>query len=66
MNENRELSLINIEQTGRIVADKPNNQIADHHYQRALKRAWRIVGIEMVIIAVQAVLIWLLEAGPIW
>lgn len=64
--EPQELQLIRAERTSLIPAAKPKKQITGREYRRALKRAWFIVGVSLGINMVQAVLIWLLQAGPIW
>ena len=63
--ERQELQLIRIEHTSLIPAQKPRKQISGREYRRALKRAWFIVGVLLGINFVQAVLIWILQAGPI-
>ncbi|HIW41156.1 MAG TPA: hypothetical protein H9743_03305 [Candidatus Mediterraneibacter vanvlietii] len=59
------LQLIRTERTSLIPAAKPRKQISGREYRRALKRAWFIVGVLLGINFVQAVLIWILQAGPI-
>ena len=63
--EPQELQLIRTEHTSLIPAAKPRKQITRREYRRALKRAWFIVGVLLGINFVQAVLIWILQAGPI-
>ena len=63
--EPQELQLIKIEHTSLIQAAKPRKQITGREYRKALKRAWFIVGVLLGINFVQAVLIWILQAGPI-
>lgn len=63
--EPQELQLIRTEHTNLIPAEKPRKQISRRDYQKALKRAWFIVGVLLGINFVQAVLIWILQAGPI-
>lgn len=63
--EPQELQLIRTEHTSLIPAEKPRKQITGREYRRALKRAWFIVGVLLGINFVQAVLIWILQAGPI-
>lgn len=63
--EPQELRLIRTEHTSLIPAEKPRKQISRRDYQKALKRAWFIVGVLLGINFVQAVLIWILQAGPI-
>lgn len=60
-----ELQLIDSKRTSLIPAEKPRKQISRRDYQKALKRAWFIVGVLLGINFVQAVLIWILQAGPI-
>lgn len=63
--EPQELKLIRIEHTSLIPAEKPRKQITGREYRAALKRAWFIVGVLLGINFVQAVLIWILQAGPV-
>ena len=63
--EPQELQLIRTEHTNLIPAEKPRNKVSRRDYQKALKRAWFIVGVLLGINFVQAVLIWILQAGPI-
>lgn len=63
--EQQELQLIDSKRTSLILAAKPRKQITGREYRRALKRAWFIVGVLLGINFVQAVLIWILQAGPI-
>ena len=63
--EQPELQLIDSKRTSLIPAEKPRKQISRRDYQKALKRAWFIVGVLLGINFVQAVLIWILQAGPI-
>ena len=63
--EPQELQLIRAERTSLIPAEKPRNKVSRRDYQKALKRAWFIVGVLLGINFVQAVLIWILQAGPI-
>lgn len=69
MNDTRkltpEIQLIDSRRTSLIPAEKPRKQISRRDYQKALKRAWFIAGISMGVNMVQAVVIWLLQAGPI-
>ena len=69
MNDTRkltpEIQLIDSRRTSLIPAEKPRKQISRRDYQKALKRAWFIAGISMGVNLVQAVVIWLLQAGPI-
>ena len=69
MNDTRkltpEIQLIDSRRTSLIPAEKPRKQISGREYRRALKRAWFIVGVLLGINFVQAVLIWILQAGPI-
>lgn len=63
--ERQELQLIRIEHTSLIPAAKPRKQITGREYRVALKRAWLIAGVSLGINLVQAVVIWILQAGPI-
>lgn len=63
--ETPELELIPIERTIPIPAEKPVEKITGRQYRKALKRAWFIVGVELGIIAVQMLVIWVLQVGPI-
>ncbi len=63
--EPQELQLIDSKRTSLIPAEKPRKQITGREYRRALKRAWFIVGVSIGVNFVQAVLIWILQAGPI-
>lgn len=69
MNDTRkltpEIQLIDSKRTSLIPAAKPRKQITGREYRKALKRAWFIVGVLLGINFVQAVLIWILQAGPI-
>lgn len=60
-----ELQLIRTERTSLIPAEKTKKQITGRQYRQALKRAWFIVGVSLGVNAVQAVVIWILQAGPI-
>lgn len=60
-----ELQLIRTERTSLIPAEKPRKQITGRQYRQALKRAWFIIGVSLGVNFVQAVMIWLLQAGPI-
>ena len=60
-----ELELIDTKRTSLIQAAKPRKQITGREYRKALKRAWFIVGVLLGINFVQAVLIWILQVGPI-
>lgn len=63
--EPQELQLIDSRRTSLIPAERPRKQIGRRDYRKALKRAWFIAGISMVVNMVQAVVIWILQAGPI-
>ena len=63
--EPQELRLIRAERTSLIPAERPRKQIGRRDYQKALKRAWLIAELSLVANLVQAVVIWLLQAGPI-
>ena len=60
-----ELELIPIERTSLIPAEKPRKQITGREYRKALKRAWLIAELSLGANVIQAVIIWLLQAGPI-
>lgn len=63
--EPQELQLIRTERTSLIPAEKPRKQIRGGDYRKALKRAWMIAELSLVANLIQAVMIWLLQAGPI-
>lgn len=63
--EQLELQMIRTERTSLVPAAKPKKQITGREYRRALKRAWFIAGVSIGVNFVQAVVIWLLQAGPI-
>lgn len=63
--EPQELQLIRTERTSLIPAERPRKQIGRRDYQKALKRAWLIAELSLGANAIQAVIIWLLQAGPI-
>lgn len=63
--EPQELQLIRAERTSLIPAEKPRNKVSRRDYQKALKRAWLIAELSLVANLIQAVIIWLLQAGPI-
>lgn len=63
--EPQELQLIDSKRTSLIPAEKPRKQITGREYRAALKRAWFIVGVSLGVNLVQAVVIWILQAGPI-
>ena len=63
--EQPELQLIRTERTSLIPAEKPRKQISRRDYQKALKRAWMIAELSLAANLIQAVIIWLLQAGPI-
>lgn len=60
-----EIQLIRTEHTSLILAAKPRKQISRRDYQKALKRAWLIAELSLAANLIQAVMIWLLQAGPI-
>ena len=64
--EPREIQLIRTEHTSLIPAEKPRKPVTGREYRAALKRAWLIIGVSIGVNLVQAVMIWLLQAGPIW
>lgn len=63
--EPQELQLIDSKRTSLILAAKPRKQISRRDYQKALKRAWLIAELSLGANVIQAVVIWLLQAGPI-
>lgn len=63
--EPQELRLIDSKRTSLILAAKPRKQISRRDYQKALKRAWLIAELSLGANVIQAVVIWLLQAGPI-
>lgn len=63
--EPQELRLIDSKRTSLVPAEKPRKQISRRDYQKALKRAWLIAELSLGANAIQAVIIWLLQAGPI-
>lgn len=63
--EQPELQLIRTERTSLIPAEKPRKKVGGRDYQKSLKRAWMIAELSLGANAIQAVIIWLLQAGPI-
>ena len=63
--EPQELQLIDSKRTSLVPAAKPKKQITGREYRRALKRAWLIAELSLAANLIQAVMIWLLQAGPI-
>lgn len=63
--EQPELQMIRTERTSLIPAERPRKQISRRDYQKALKRAWLIAELSLGVNAIQAVIIWILQAGPI-
>lgn len=63
--EQPELRLIDSKRTSLVPAEKPRKQISRRDYQKALKRAWMIAELSLAANLIQAVVIWLLQAGPI-
>lgn len=63
--EPQELQLIDSRRTSLIPAAKPRKQISGREYRRELKRAWLIAELSLGANVIQAVVIWLLQAGPI-
>ena len=63
--EPQELRLIDSKRTSLVPAEKPRKQISRRDYQKALKRAWLIAELSLAANLIQAVVIWLLQAGPI-
>ena len=63
--EPQELQLIRTEHTSLIRQRSRKKKAGGRDYQKALKRAWRIAELSLMANAIQAVMIWLLQAGPI-
>ena len=63
--EPQELQLIRTEHTSLIPVVKSKKKDGRRDYQKALKRAWLIAELSLMANLIQAVLIWLLQAGPI-
>ena len=63
--EPQELQLIDSKRTSLIPAEKPRKKAGGRDYVKALKRAWMIAELSLMANLIQAVLIWLLQAGPI-
>lgn len=63
--EPQELQLIRTERKSLVLTEKPRKQIGRRDYQKALKRAWMIAELSLAANLIQAVVIWLLQAGPI-
>ena len=64
--ELEEIQIIPIEHSNPIpMPEETRKSITGREYRRALKKAWFIVGVSLGINVVQAVMIWLLQAGPI-
>ena len=61
----QELQLIDLRRTSLIPAVELRKQISGRDYRKALKRAWMIAELSLVANLIQAVIIWLLQAGPI-
>lgn len=59
------LQLIRTERTSLIPAEKPKKKADRIDYRKALKRAWLIAELSLAANLIQAVVIWLLQAGPI-
>ena len=64
--EPQELQLIDSKRTSLIPAVKPKKKAGGRDYVKALKRAWMIAELSLVANLIQAVAIWILQAGPIW
>ena len=64
--EPQEIQLIRTEHTSLIPVAKPKKKADHRDYKKALKRAWLIAEVSLMANAIQAVIIWLLQAGPIW
>lgn len=63
--EPQELQLIDSKRTSLVPAVKPRKQIGRRDYRKAVKRAWLIAELSLGANAIQAVVIWILQAGPI-
>lgn len=63
--EQQELQLIDSKRTSLVPAVKPRKQIGRRDYRKAVKRAWLIAELSLGANAIQAVVIWILQAGPI-
>lgn len=63
--EPQEIQLIQTERTSLIPAVKPKKKAGGRDYVKALKRAWLIAELSLGANVIQAVVIWLLQAGPI-
>ena len=63
--EPQELQLIDSRRTSLIPAMKPKKKAGARDYVKALKRAWLIAELSLAANLIQAVMIWLLQAGPI-
>lgn len=60
-----ELELIPIERTSLIPADKPAEKITGRQYRRMLRRWALAFGVSLGVNIVQAMMIWVLQVGPI-
>lgn len=63
--EQPELQLIRTEHTSLIPVVKSKKKDGRRDYQKALKRAWLIAELSLGANVIQAVVIWILQAGPI-
>lgn len=63
--EPQEIQLIQTERTSLVPAEKPKKKADHRDYKKALKRAWLIAELSLGANVIQAVVIWLLQAGPI-
>ena len=65
--ESQEIKMIPIERTSLMEAlpvEKPK-RITEQKYRRMLRKAWFTAGVELGIIIVMALIIYILQAGPI-
>ena len=60
-----ELELIPTERTRPIPADKPVEKITGRQYRRMLRRCAFAFGVSLGVNIVQAMMIWVLQVGPI-
>lgn len=60
-----ELELIPIERTSPILADKHVEKITGRQYRRMLRRWALAFGVSLGVNIVQAMMIWVLQEGPI-
>lgn len=64
--EPQEIKMIPTERTSLIVAPKrEEKRITGREYRRMLRKAWFTAGIELGVIIAMALVIYILQAGPI-